>query len=172
MANALTREPTSVIFQFWFLRNLLLTICWRAARPARDPPAVAWPWRRCLACGITESDLGIFFRTTFLFFFYCGALLQVRDWNAAHAAVATGLWMLAILRCGRPAHGRPALLVRSKPGGCNSVRTGGQPPAHPGHGRGVERCPADPAHGVGLSIVRAIVDRLLPPRHPLADETS
>ena len=97
LANALigvTKHP--IIFQFWFLRDLLLTIL---LAPLLGLLATRLPWlglAALFAVWITESDLGIFFRTDVLFFFYCGALLQVRDWTLRTLPPRQALWLLAI----------------------------------------------------------------------------
>lgn len=96
LVNALLgvrRHP--IIFQFWFLRDLLLTILLT--------PVLALLLRRIPWLGfaglflvwITGSDLGIFFRTDVLFFFYAGALLQVRGKTPTVLAPKLALWALA-----------------------------------------------------------------------------
>ncbi len=96
LVNALLgirRHP--IIFQFWFLRDLLLTILLT--------PVLALLLRRIPWLGLaglflvwmTDSDLGIFFRTDVLFFFYAGALLQVRGKTPPVLAPNVALWTLA-----------------------------------------------------------------------------
>ncbi len=79
VVNALfgiTRHPIN--FQFWFLRDLLLTIL--------VSPVLGLALRRAPALGLLALfgvwlggyTLGIFFRTDVVFFFYLGGYLQVR----------------------------------------------------------------------------------------------
>ena len=73
---AVTQHP--VAFQFWFVRDLFLTvlvspILWLLLRRAPYPGLIAlcWAW-------ITGMHLFIFFRTDVLFFFYLGGLIRSR----------------------------------------------------------------------------------------------
>ncbi len=73
---ALTQHP--IAFQFWFVRDLFVTalispIFWLLIRYA--------PWIGALVLGIawlSKSHLGIFFRLDVPFFFYLGALIQLK----------------------------------------------------------------------------------------------
>jgi succinoglycan biosynthesis protein ExoH len=74
----LTQHPIG--FQFWFVRDLFLTVLvspllWLILRTAPITGAVALGlvW-------ITGNDLWIFFRTDVLFFFYMGGLVRMRGW--------------------------------------------------------------------------------------------
>ena len=74
----LTQHPVG--FQFWFVRDLFLTVLvspllWLILRTAPIIGAVALGlvW-------ITGDDLWIFFRTDVLFFFYMGGLVRMRGW--------------------------------------------------------------------------------------------
>lgn len=97
LVNALigvTEHP--IIFQFWFLRDLLLTIL---LAPLLGWLVIRAPWLGVVALfavWITGSDLGIFFRTDVLFFFYVGALIQVRRWTLPKLPARQALWLLAI----------------------------------------------------------------------------
>lgn len=81
LVNALvgvTRHPVN--FQFWFLRDLFLTIL--------CAPLLGLMIKRAPFAGLVglfivwlgNFKLGIFFRTDVLFFFYVGGLIQVRGW--------------------------------------------------------------------------------------------
>jgi surface polysaccharide O-acyltransferase-like enzyme len=97
LVNALvgvTEHP--IIFQFWFLRDLLLTIL---LAPLLGMFVTRAPWlglAALFAVWITDSDLGIFFRTDVLFFFYVGALLQVRGWAQRALPTRHALWLLGV----------------------------------------------------------------------------
>jgi surface polysaccharide O-acyltransferase-like enzyme len=67
-------------FQFWFVRDLFLTVLvspllWALLRaaPLAGGVALGMAW-------ITGNDLWIFFRTDVLFFFYLGGLIRTRGW--------------------------------------------------------------------------------------------
>jgi succinoglycan biosynthesis protein ExoH len=74
----ITQHPIG--FQFWFVRDLFLTVLispvlWAVLRTA--------PYAGAVALGliwITGNDLWIFFRTDVLFFFYLGGLIRMRAW--------------------------------------------------------------------------------------------
>jgi surface polysaccharide O-acyltransferase-like enzyme len=97
LVNALvgvTRHP--IDFQFWFLRDLLLTILLS--------PVLALLLRRAPYAGLAGlalvwlggATLGIFFRTDVLFFFYLGALARVRGWKVERPVPRLGAVLLAL----------------------------------------------------------------------------
>jgi hypothetical protein len=93
-ANAvlgLTEHP--IAFQFWFVRDLFLTVLvspllWLMLRRAPLAGAVflGLVW-------ITDGDFWIFFRTDVLFFFYLGGLMRLKGWMPLPSRRAT-LWLL------------------------------------------------------------------------------
>lgn len=79
---ALTAHP--IAFQFWFVRDLLLTVMispllWMGLRLAPVPVAALLS-----AVWLAGHDLWIFFRTDVLFFFHVGGLLR---WRGAALAI-------------------------------------------------------------------------------------
>lgn len=97
VANALfgiTRHPVN--FQFWFLRDLFLTILVSPllGLALRHAPVVG-----AVLLGMVwffGFDLWIFFRTDVLFFFYMGGLLQVRRTDVTRPAPRLGLALLGL----------------------------------------------------------------------------
>lgn len=75
----LTRHP--VHFQFWFLHDLILTIL---CAPLLSAAIRRIPWigfAGVFVIWITNFNFwGIFFRADVLFFFYIGAMVQIRHW--------------------------------------------------------------------------------------------
>lgn len=89
----LTRHP--VAFQFWFVRDLLVTVLispalWMMLRyaPLTGATVLGAAW-------VVGHDLGIFFRSDVAFFFYLGALLRVREADLRMSGRAT-VTLLAI----------------------------------------------------------------------------
>lgn len=89
-----TQHPVN--FQFWFLRDLFLTILLA--------PVLGLALRHAPVAGavflgvvwLAGFDLWIFFRTDVLFFFYMGGLLQVRKVPVAYPAPKLGFALLAV----------------------------------------------------------------------------
>jgi len=86
----LTAHP--VAFQFWFVRDLFLTVLvspllWLMLRhaPLIGAAVLGAVW-------ITDGDFWIFFRTDVLFFFYLGGLLRTKGWMPMPGPRAT--WAL------------------------------------------------------------------------------
>jgi hypothetical protein len=96
-ANALigvTRHPIN--FQFWFLRDLLLTILFAPLLGILLSRLPFLGLAGLFAVWIGSYTLGIFFRTDVLFFFYVGALLNVRGWNVRTLAPKVAMAALAL----------------------------------------------------------------------------
>jgi succinoglycan biosynthesis protein ExoH len=102
---AVKRHP--VAFQFWFVRDLLVTILispllWLLLRQARLLGAAVLG-----AAWLVGHDLGIFFRADVVFFFYLGALLRLGQarlhiGGRAAAVLLTGYVALVALRALAP----------------------------------------------------------------------
>jgi peptidoglycan/LPS O-acetylase OafA/YrhL len=90
---AISHHPLA--FQFWFVRDLFLTVLlspllWLLLRKA--------PWSGAIALGIVwlcNFDLAIFFRPDVLFFFYLGGLLRLRGARLGISWPATR-WLIGI----------------------------------------------------------------------------
>jgi succinoglycan biosynthesis protein ExoH len=88
-----TRHPIS--FQFWFLRDLFLTVLLS--------PVLGFALRRAPALGAVvlggawflDYDFGIFFRTDVVFFFYLGGLIRLRQWKVDFTAPKLATALLA-----------------------------------------------------------------------------
>lgn len=81
LVNALigvTRHPVN--FQFWFLRDLFLTVLCTPVLGLLIKRAPNLGLVGLFVVWLANFKLGIFFRTDVLFFFYVGGLLQVRNW--------------------------------------------------------------------------------------------
>lgn len=90
----ITRHPIN--FQFWFLRDLFLTVLLAPAlglalsvAPLVGAGALCVVW-------LSDFDFWIFFRTDVLFFFYIGGLLRVWNVDVAHAAPRRGIAMFCL----------------------------------------------------------------------------
>ena len=90
----ITRHPVN--FQFWFLRDLFLTVL---LSPLLGLVLVRAPMAGAVvlaAVWFAGFDLWIFFRTDVLFFFYLGGFLRVRGIPVAHRATGLGLALMAL----------------------------------------------------------------------------
>ncbi|WP_134500575.1 acyltransferase family protein [Microvirga pakistanensis] len=82
LVNALagiTRRPVN--FQFWFLRDLFLTVL---CTPLLGLILRRIPYIGLAAIGLIwlfDFDVPVFFRNDVLFFFYLGGVIQSRNWN-------------------------------------------------------------------------------------------
>jgi succinoglycan biosynthesis protein ExoH len=89
----LTRHPVN--FQFWFLRDLFLTILCTPLLGLLIKRAPYLGLAGLFVVWAANFKLGIFFRTDVLFFFYLGGLIQVRNWPIRHIPIRYA--MLALL---------------------------------------------------------------------------
>lgn len=89
-----TRHPVN--FQFWFLRDLFLTILLSPLLGLMLRVAPLAGTGLLGAVWLSGFDLWIFFRTDVLFFFYLGGVLRVRQVPVGHPAPRIGAALLAI----------------------------------------------------------------------------